>query len=153
MIPIQIKISLFSVLFLFCSCKTIQSIVENNEGYEVIYKSQIGGKKEKSNVIIQNYEDFNILITELKIGEEEYEKLLQIDLEKNNLLVSFMGEKISGGYDIDVQKVVFTDKTAEVTLKEKTPEKNELVTNVITSPYIFVILPKNKTIEIMKTDL
>ena len=128
------------------SCKPKQAIVDENDVYEVVYNSQIGGKKEKSNLIIKNYEDFNALISELNIGEEEYEKLLSIDLEKHNLLVSFLGEKTTGGYDIDIEKVKFSTTSSEVILKEIVPEKNAMVTMVVTSPYIFVTFPKNKSI-------
>ena len=139
-------ISLLSVSILFLSCKPKQSAIDDNDVYEVVYKSQIGGKKEKSNLIIKNYEDFNALISELNIGEEEYEKLLRIDLEKHNLLVSFLGEKATGGYDIDIDKVKFSSTSSEVILKEIVPAKNAMVTMVVTSPYIFVTFPKKKSI-------
>jgi hypothetical protein len=139
-------ISLICVSIVFISCKPKQTIVDENDVYKVVYKSQIGGKKEKSNLIIKNYEDFNALISELNIDEEEYEKLLNIDLEKHNLLVSFLGEKTTGGYDIDVDKVKFSSTSSEVILKEIVPEKNAMVTMVVTSPYIFVTFPKNKSI-------
>ncbi|MBC5834101.1 protease complex subunit PrcB family protein [Flavobacterium sp. F372] len=139
-------ISLISISVLSLSCKTQQPVVDKNDVYEVVYKSQIGGKKEKSNLIIKNYEDFNALISELNIDEQEYEKLLSIDLEKHDLLVCFLGEKNTGGYDIDIDNVIFSKSTSDVTLKELVPEKNAMVTMVITAPYMFVTLPKNKTI-------
>lgn len=139
-------ISLFCLSILCLSCKPKQTVVEENDVFEVVYKSQIGGKKEKSNQIIKNYEDFNALISELNIDEQEYEKLLSIDLEKHDLLVCFLGEKTTGGYDVVVDNVKFLSKSAEVTLKEIVPEKNAMVTMSLTSPYMFVTLPKNKTI-------
>lgn len=144
----KIIISLLSLSILFISCKPKQQIVDENDEYQVVYKSQVGGKKEKSNLIIKNYEEFNALISELNIGEEEFEKLLSIDLEKHDLLVCFLGEKSTGGYDIDIDKVKFSTNTSEVSLKEIVPEKNAMVTTVLTSPYFFVTLPKNKTIVI-----
>lgn len=139
-------ISLFSLSVLFLSCKTVQPVVDKNDVYEVVYKSTIGGRKEKSNLIIKNYEDFNALISELNIDEEEFEKLLSIDLEKHDLLVCFLGEKTTGGYDINVEKVNFLPNSSEVILKEMVPEKNAMVTMSFTSPYMFVTLPKNKKI-------
>jgi hypothetical protein len=128
------------------SCKPKQPIVEENDIYEIVYKSQILEKKEKSNVIIKNYEDFNTLISELNIEEEDYEKLLSIDLEKHDLLVCFLGEKTTSGYDIDVEKVKFSPTNVEVILKEMVPKKNAMITMSFTSPYMFVTLPKNKAI-------
>lgn len=143
---LQKIISVLSLSLLFMSCKPKQTIVDENDVYQVVYKSQIGGKKEKSNLIIKNYEDFNALISELNIGEEEFEELLKIDLEKHDLLVCFLGEKTTGGYDIDIDEVKFSKTTSEVFLKELVPEKNAMVTMSFTSPYIFVTLPKNKSI-------
>lgn len=139
-------ISLLSLSILFMSCKAKQPVVDENDVFAVVYKSQIGGKKEKSNLIIKNYEDFNALISELNIDEEEFEKLLSIDLEKHDLLVCFLGEKNTGGYDIDVDEVKFSPTSSEVILKEIVPEKNAMVTMSFTTPYMFVTLPKNKTI-------
>ncbi len=139
-------VSILSLSILFMSCKPVQPIVAENDEYQVVYKSQIGGKKEKSNLIIKNYEEFNALISELNIGEEEFGKLLSIDLEKHDLLVCFLGEKSTGGYDIDVEKVKFLPNSSEVILKEIVPEKNAMVTTALTAPYMFVTLPKNKTI-------
>jgi hypothetical protein len=62
------------------------------------------------------------------------------------LIACFLGEKTTGGYDIEVADVLFTDTTAQIILKEIGPEKNEFVTNAFTSPYLFVLVPKNKTI-------
>jgi hypothetical protein len=72
--------------------------------------------------------------------------LLAIDLEKHDLVACFLGEKTTGGYDIEVADVLFTKTTAEIILKETVPEKNEIVTDAFTSPYLFVVVPKNKTI-------
>ena len=141
------RVLLIGVCLLFLSCKPAQQVVEKEKDkYEVVFKSQIGGKKEKSNQVIKNYEEFNALITSLNIGEESFGKLLAIDLEKHDLVACFLGEKTTGGYDIEVTDVLFTKTTAEIILKETGPQKNELVTDAFTSPYLFVLVPKNKTI-------
>ena len=140
-------VSLIGACLLFFSCKPVQQvIVKEKDHYEVVFKSQIGGKKEKSNQVIKNYEEFNALITALNIEEESFGKLLAIDLEKHDLVACFLGEKTTGGYEIDVANVIFTETTAQIILKEIGPEKNKLVTDEFTSPYIFVLIPKNKVI-------
>ena len=140
-------VSIIGVCLLFLSCKPAQqAVVKEKDHYEVVFKSQIGGKKEKSNLVITNYEEFNTLITALNVEEESFGKLLAIDLEKHDLVACFLGEKTTGGYDIDLVDVIFTETTAQIILKEIVPEKNELVTDAFTSPYLFVLVPKNKTI-------
>lgn len=141
------RVLLIGVCLLFLSCKPAQQVVvKEKDKYEVVFKSQIGGKKEKSTQVIKNYEEFNALITALNVEEESFGKLLAIDLEKYDLVACFLGEKTTGGYDIDVSDVLFTDTTAQIILKEIAPEKNVLVTDAFTSPYLFVLVPKNKTI-------
>jgi hypothetical protein len=141
------RVSLIGICLLFLSCKPAQQVVEKEKDhYEVVFKSQIGGKKEKSTQVIKTYEEFNALITALNIEEESFGKLLAIDLEKHDLIACFLGEKTTGGYDIEVADVLFTYTTAQIILKEIGPEKNEFVTNAFTSPYLFVLVPKNKTI-------
>jgi hypothetical protein len=50
-------VSLIGVFLLFLSCKPVQHVVvKEKDNYEVVFKSQIGGKKEKSNLIIKNQE-------------------------------------------------------------------------------------------------
>ena len=140
-------VSLIGVCLLFLSCKPAQqAVVKEKDKFEIVFKSQIGGKKVKSNLIIKNYEEFNALITALNVEEEAFGKLLAIDLEKHDLVACFLGEKTTGGYDIDVADVIFTETTAQIILKDFGPEKNELVTDAFTSPYLFVLVPKNKTI-------
>lgn len=140
-------VSIIGVCLLFLSCKPAQeAVVKEKDNFEVVFKSQIGGKKEKSNLIIKNYEEFNALITVLNVEEESFGKLLAIDLEKHDLVACFLGEKTTGGYDIDVANVIFTETTAQIILKDFGPEKNQLVTDAFTSPYIFVLIPKNKVI-------
>lgn len=124
----------------------LSKLLRKKKTNEVVFKSQLGGKKEKSNQVIKNYEEFNALITALNIGEESFGKLLAIDLEKHDLVACFLGEKTTGGYDIEVADVLFTKTTAEIILKETGPEKNEPVTDAFTSPYLFVLIAKNKTI-------
>jgi hypothetical protein len=141
------RVLLIGVCLLFLSCKPAQQVVvKEKDKYEVVFNSQIGGKKEKSNQVIKNYEEFNALITSLNIGEESFGKLLAIDLEKHDLVACFLGEKTTGGYNIEVADVLFTDTIAQIILKEIAPEKNQLVTDAFTSPYLFVLVPKNKTI-------
>jgi hypothetical protein len=140
-------VSLIGICLLFLSCKPVQqAVVKEKDHYEVVFKSQIGGKKEKSTQVVKTYEEFNALITALNIEEASFGKLLEIDLEKHDLVACFLGEKTSGGYDIEVTDVIFTGATAQIILKEIGPEKNEFVTNALTSPYLFVLIPKNKTI-------
>ncbi|CCG53379.1 Probable lipoprotein precursor [Flavobacterium indicum GPTSA100-9 = DSM 17447] len=146
-----IVVVIISIFTFLLSCKTQPApsniIVEKElETYKVIYKGQISSKKVKENIVIKDNESFTNLISELNIQPADYEVLLNVDFEKNNLLVLFIGEKPTGGYDIDVDKVLFLEKTIEVYPKISIPSKDSFSTTAITSPYVMVTISKGKEI-------
>jgi hypothetical protein len=57
-----------------------------------------------------------------------------------------MGEKTTGGYKINVESVVETEKNIIVTIKEVTPEPGKMVTQEITTPYTIVKIKSKKEI-------
>lgn len=118
------------------------------ESYQVVFKGQISPKKNKEEVLIKDNESFTNLISELNISPSEYEILLNINFEQTNLVVLFLGEKPTGGYDIDVQKVAFLEKSIEIYSKISEPNKDAITTSVITSPFVMITVPKGKDIVI-----
>lgn len=137
-------------LLILQSCKSTTTsnatLTKEVETYHIVYKGQVSPKKNKEELIIKDNDSFTNLISELNISPSEYEVLLNINFDKNNLVVLFLGEKPTGGYDIDVQKVLFLDKTIEIYSKSVAPEKDAMTTMVITSPYVMVTVPKGKEI-------
>lgn len=137
-------------ILLVQSCKSTPqpSTVTNKtmETYQVVYKGQISPKKNKEELIIKDNETFTNLISELNISASEYEILLNINFEQHNLVVLFQGEQPTGGYDIDIQKVVFLEKAIEIYSNTKVPDKDAMTTAVVTSPFVMVTVPKGKEI-------
>ncbi len=62
----------------------------------------------------------------------------EIDWEKEMVLAIFMGFKSTGGYTTEITKIIETKNSLEVTVLEKGPESNTIVTQVFTSPYHLV---------------
>lgn len=144
-------LSIFLILFTY-SCKTnlpITSTQEraqkyNDKLYSIVYKNQQGSIKTKQTRIITTNEGFTNLITELAIPVSDYETILNINFRTHTLIAYFMGEKTSGGFDVEVVSALLVNDKIELTLKELQPQKGDLVTNVLTAPYIFVLVPKGK---------
>jgi sporulation protein YlmC with PRC-barrel domain len=61
--------------------------------------------------------------------------------ENTNILVISSGEKTTGGYGIDVESVKEVGGIVEVVVKETTPEKGSVVTEVLTYPFIILKMP------------
>lgn len=146
-------LSLFSIFFIH-ACKTNTSIISAKETaksndetvYAMVYKNQQGTIKTKQTRIITTNEAFTNLITELVIPVTDYETILNIDFKKHNLVAYFMGEKPSSGFDVKVENFFVTDTKIELTITEIIPAKGDLVANVLTVPYVFIVIPKGKEI-------
>lgn len=50
----------------------------------------------------------------------------------------FMGEKLSGGYSIEVVSVEDSDGKTVVEVKEKAPQQGDMVTEVLTYPFVII---------------
>jgi sporulation protein YlmC with PRC-barrel domain len=61
--------------------------------------------------------------------------------ENTNILVISSGEKTTGGYGIDVESVKEVGGIVEVVVKETSPEKGSVVTEVLTYPFIILKMP------------
>jgi len=61
-------------------------------------------------------------------------------------LVLYQGQKNSGGYEIDIESLKNENQTIIVEKKELVPQKGEMTTSVITSPYCIALIPKGKKV-------
>ncbi len=68
--------------------------------------------------------------------------LLKIDFAKQMIIAVFQGQKPSGGYSIEITKLVRNGKRLEVFIEEKSPGKNCFTTQVITHPHHLIVTEK-----------
>jgi len=79
-----------------------------------------------------------------------------IDFNNNSVIAVFMGTRNTGGFEINVKKIIETKDNITVTVNEIEPDKNCNVIQVITHPYQIVKIQKItknvdfKTINIIK---
>lgn len=114
--------------------------------FENIYKSEIGGKTKFGYEIIHTNEGYLELINQLNLSELEDEKLLEPNFQENDILVTYLGQRNTGGYSIEVESVFWKESVLYVKTREEKPEKREMVTMVLTSPYCITLIPKTEKI-------
>lgn len=120
---------------------------ENNKGeleFETFQKGFYSGIKEKKEMVIKNKMEFldmwkNLTKILLPLPEPP-----EIDFDKYMLLCTFMGEKPTGGFSIEIKKIIEEDKEIKVFVKEISPGKNCIVTMAFTQPFHIVLLKKSK---------
>lgn len=136
-------IKFFLLLFIMFSCSSIPNEV-SDVSYSVIYKSEMGGIDTPGHVLIRNNESYIQFIESLKLDESLYSKFLMVDFNKKDILVVYLGQKNTGGYQIDIESLKNENNIILVKKKEIAPKKGEMTTSVITSPYCIVAIPKGE---------
>src|SRR3989338_8741704 len=117
---------------------------EKEISFDTVDKDFYGNIQEKSQKVIQNSEDFLELWNEvgsLKLLEE-------IDFSKYTVIAVAQGQKPTGGYSIEINKVKETRVKIQVYIIETFPDPDDVVTQAFSSPYHIIKIEKsNKKVE------
>ena len=136
------KIIVVCFVYIFCSCANKKFAATEKPLYEIISQNQYGGAKIRFFEIISKPEEFGMI----KNDPDLKKKVKPDDILNANFLLLNMGEKSSGGYSISIDKIEETDKNIIVTVKEKGPAPDAMVTTALTNPYTVVKINSKKEI-------
>jgi hypothetical protein len=136
------KTALFSITFILFSCASSKQPLESKPLYDVLFGNDYGGASFQFYEIISTEDEFNILLTDEMI--KPYVK--KEDINNSNFILINMGEKKSGGYTLEVQKVEELADKIVVTLKEVEPKG--MTTSDVTKPCYVIRIKSKKPIEI-----
>lgn len=75
-------------------------------------------------------------------GIEPMPDLPTVDFSRQMVLAAFMGRKPTGGYAIQITRIVAENGTITVTVRETAPSPNTPVIQVLTHPFHLVVIPK-----------
>jgi hypothetical protein len=66
-----------------------------------------------------------------------------IDFKKEMVIAVFMGERKTGGYEIEIKKIVERENEIIVEVEERGPPPESLQTMALTQPYHLIVIPKS----------
>lgn len=133
------KTILFTTLLLLTmSCSSSKKDITMD--FNTIYSASYGGNEEKGHLIIDDKDD---LIKELERLEitEFVPNISEINFNKNNIIILHLGQKSTGGFSIDIDKIELVENELVVYSKIIT-SKEKYVTMALTNPYCISIIPK-----------
>ncbi len=131
---------MFILLFLSCFIFKENSGVELK--FETFEKGFYSGVKKRGEFVIKNREDFSELWRSLKSIFIPFPEPTFIDFEKFMLICVFMGERSTGGFNIEIERIIERGREILVYVKEESPGRNCVVTMAFTQPYHIVKLEK-----------
>jgi hypothetical protein len=137
------KAASFILTLILVSCGASSSKkTEANALYEVLTQQTNGGASIRFFEILSEENEIAMLQNDEKLKD----KIKPNDIQNSNFVVLNMGEKTSGGYKIEIESVVETDKNIIISVKETAPEKGSMVTQEMTTPYCVVKINSKKEI-------
>jgi hypothetical protein len=125
----------------------IQVVNETALTFETIEQKDWGGSGEAYEalkpglMIISNQSDIANL--EERVTVEAISKLQELDFENSFALTVFQGWKDSGGYDVQIERIMRVGTTINVYAQFHEPGPNEGRTTQVTSPYYLVYVQKD----------
>jgi len=138
----------FILFLLFSNCFIFKKHGERELKFETFKKGFYSGIREKGEFIIKNKEDFLKLWKNLSANFIPPPEPPEINFEKFMLIAVFMGNKSTGGFNIQIERIIEKNEEISVYVKEESPGKNCIVTMAFTQPYHIVKLEKkNKKIK------
>lgn len=139
------KIVLILTLIGLVSCNSTKQFTEG-EDYTYVIKNNPRGYEKASVAVIDNYNDLINEVDKLKISDEINEALLNIDLEQNNVLLMHLGQRNTGGYGIEIEKIYEKKNVLYIKTKEIKPAKGAMTTMTLTKPFTIVLIPKKEVV-------
>lgn len=108
---------------------------EKEVAFETIRNGVYSAWPERKMYVITNSTEWDVLKRDLNY-------LRTIDFGKDMLVAVFLGERSSGGYGIEVSRIIETQDAVEVTVIEASPGSGCPVTLALTQPYHIVKIRK-----------
>jgi hypothetical protein len=136
------KVIIIALTLVLFSCAPTVKNSGSKPLFEVLTQQSFGGASIRFFEILSEPNEIAMLQNDEKLKN----KIQANDTQTSNFIVLNMGEKTSGGYKIDVESAVETDKNIIVTVKETSPEPGTMATQEITNPYCVVKINSKKEI-------
>jgi hypothetical protein len=139
-----IYLCIFSVLFLtFSSCKSNKTTDATKPmPFDTILKTLSLGSETEGTKVVQSKDDLKDF--EVANNNDMPKELLEVNFEKNTLIMVMAGMKNTGGFDIEITKIVESNDKITVFHKEINPPKDAMLTMALTYPLQAVTIKKTE---------
>lgn len=135
---------ILAIIFLASACATPTKVEEEEFDFENDQEQEIIGENREFETLLQTFDSrheeemFYIIqdeetFTDLWVNKLE-EEMFEINFDEKMVLAVFLGEKPSGGYNVEITEIIETDTTLEVMVSETSPGEDDMVTMALTYP-------------------
>ncbi len=113
--------------------------------FETVLKTTSLGSETEGTKVVQDKKELESF--EVANGNDIPKELLEVNFDKHTLIMVMLGMKNTGGFDIEIDKIIETTDKITVFYKETNPSKDAMLTMALTYPMQAVTIEKtNKEI-------
>ncbi|WP_291725539.1 protease complex subunit PrcB family protein [Bernardetia sp.] len=132
-----------SALFIsMSSCKSNQTAKETPVPFETVFQSVSLGSETAGTKVVQSQADLKDF--EVANNNEMPKELLSVDFDKNTMIMVMAGTKNTGGFEIEIEKIIEENDKIIVFYKETNPPKDAMLIMALTYPLHAVSIKKTK---------
>ena len=130
---------MFGIIFIGGCIQEKKITSENEILFETMTKSHRVTHKNAGDYVINSQNEWIKFINNTSIF---FGVIPEIDFSNNTIIAVDLGVRNTGGYSIEITKVVETDSKVIVSVKESRPSHNAMVTQSFTQPYHVIKIRK-----------
>ena len=130
----------FLALVLLAGCNNSDSDLNRSVTFETIEKDLYSGVDTPQNVVITNINDWKELWDETVTWTPD--ELPFVNFNESMVVAVFMGERISGGFNIEVLEIKEADNVIQVISRVTNPDSSRGVTLALTQPFHMIKINK-----------
>lgn len=111
--------------------------------FQIVDRGVNSGSSEEGVKVLRTSRAFEESMESI-LGSEKTQRLLkQVDWDTEQIVLIFAGEKPTGGFSVDVRRIVAVDRQRlEIEAKLKKPAPGQMVTMALTTPYTMLKMRK-----------
>jgi len=111
--------------------------------FQILDRGTNSGVQEEGVKVLRTSRGFEEAMESI-LGAEKVQKLIKaVDWDSEQVLLVFGGSHPTGGYSVDVRRIVVVDRQRlEIEAKLKKPAPGQMVTQAFTTPYTMVKMRK-----------
>lgn len=106
--------------------------------FQTIEQRAMSGIDNKEEHIVSDDKQWATLWAKVHSNQSPVPNMQAVNFNKEQVLAVFMGQKNSGGYGIEIKRVIDTGKKIVVVVEEITPPEGAIVTMALTQPFHIV---------------
>ena len=120
----------------------------NAVAFQTVAKGFRSGVIEATQIVVRTQAEWNTLWQKHSSIEPKPSQAPVIDFSKELVIGVFLGQKPTGGYDVEIVSVEPNDGTLMVSFREKSPQPGAILTQAFTQPFHIVRIGINGTASI-----